>query len=71
MISIEDLAIVIRDNIAAEEGPLGDLYLDCAAAVMAAIKSHQDRIVVSISNSQDVTNNTLSFDRAWALFGGA
>lgn len=40
MISISDLAEVIRDNIhPGEEGPLGDLWLDCAGAVFAAIAS--------------------------------
>ena len=37
MISIEQLAEVIRDNIEPGAGPLGDLWLDCAKAVVAAI----------------------------------
>jgi len=37
VISSEQLAEVIRDNIAPGDGPIGDLYLDCAAAVMAAV----------------------------------
>ncbi len=38
MISVTDLAEVIRDNIEPGEGPLGDLWLDCANAVLAAIE---------------------------------
>lgn len=39
MITDEQLAAVIRDNIEpGREGPLGDLYLDCASAVIAAIE---------------------------------
>ncbi len=42
MISAEQLAEVIRDNIEPGEGPLGDLWLDCAKAVLAAIDARAE-----------------------------
>ena len=48
--TVEDLAEVIRDNIAPDDGPLTDLWLDCAKAVRAAFGYESDPAVAGMVN---------------------